>query len=763
VRVASGTRFGPYEILALLGSGGMGDVYRARDTRLLRDVAIKILNPATAPDADLRRRFDREARAIATLNHPHIAALYDIGEEREIQYLVMEYVVGDTLAAHLRSGPLAIDESLRFGIQIADALAAAHREGIIHRDVKPSNVIITSNGAKLLDFGLARPVDVVGEPATTAMTSHCLMSGTVQYMAPEQLLGRPLDVRTDIFALGSVLYEALAGRKAFPGSTQPDVIGAILHLPPAPLSELRPSVPASLEGIVHRCLTKDPVRRWPTADLLLAELRRVKVPAAQPRGGSGQKRSSHTRSALAPPRTGLRSRGVVVLPLKNLSGDPQQEYFVDGMTESLITSLAKAGGFKVISRASAMSYKGTQKPLRTIAEELKVDSVLEGSLMRMANRIRMTLQLVRVSTDSPIWANSYSRDVVDVLEIQDEVADVVATAVKGAMTPTDRRASVTAPRRVVREAHDAYLRGQYHLAIQTSDALRKAFEAFRTAVAIDPTHALSHIGLARYYVAAALFRLMPYADAYAEGWRAAERALTLDPALASAHSILGSIAMYRWQFVEAERAFTRALELDSNDVVTHTEFAKYLSSRGRHEEAIEQIQIAEELDPRAPGPMTEAALVFYTARRFDEAVKEADRAIEMSPAPPAQYARSLALAQLQRYAEAFEGMKRAAVDVHPSTTAGLILVLARTGRLDDATLMLTQLLDAHQGGLATDYDVAEAYAGLNDADHALRHLQAACRQRLPEMIGIAVDPIFDGIRRIGGYQDLLREIGLNPH
>jgi serine/threonine protein kinase/tetratricopeptide (TPR) repeat protein len=760
--LVNGTRLGPYEILALVGSGGMGEVYRAHDPRLHRDVAIKILKEGHLSSADALLRFEREARAIASLNHPHIATLHDIGEHDDTRFLVMEYLAGQSLAVRLASGPLALADALRYAAQTADALDHAHQVGVVHRDLKPANILLTAQGAKLLDFGLAKAI-AVAETAATEMplTERGAVVGTYQYMAPEQFEGREAISATDIFALGAVLFEMITGRKAFPGSTMPRIAAAVLHDVPRPVSQFQPQASGAVDRIVRKCMAKDPEQRWPSAGALRDKLRSVRVESDR----RAQTRMEAPSASVAAPSSahGLwRIRGVAVLPLRNLSGQAAEDYFVDGMTESLITSLAKVGAMKVIARSSVMGYKGSSKPLRQIAKELKVDTILEGSITRSRDRVGINLQLVRVTTDSPIWAEQYNRDFSDVLEVQSEVAQAVADAIKITVTPTEKLRLETT-RKVAREAYDEYLKGQFARRRATREGLAASFEHFTHAIALDPHQASSHVGLAMYYDAAGLYRLIPYQEAFSSGRHAALRAIALDPALGAAYGALGALTLHEWDLAGAQRAFVQAVQLDPNDSLSRQEYAKYLMYLGRLGEAIAQVEHAEEIDPRAPGPCTMGAFVSYTAGDFTRAISWADRAIELAfPSPPAQYVRGLALAQLAQWDQALETMTTAvdASGQHPSTVAGLAYLYARRGMTDEATGLIRALEERHRSGEATSFDLAEAYVGSKQHDRAFEALEQAFNHRVPELIGVAADPIFADLREMPAFRDLVSRIGV---
>lgn len=739
----------------------MGDVYRARDSRLGRDVAIKILKEGHVDAGDRLLRFQREARAIGSLNHPHIARLYDVGAHDRTQYLVMEYLTGQSLAVRLGSGPLSLAEALRYSSETADALEHAHGIGVLHRDLKPANILITSYGAKLVDFGLAKAITPAENASTeTPITEVGTIVGTYRYMAPEQFEGREADARTDVFALGAVLFEMITGRRAFSGNTVASIAAAVLHETPPPVSRFQ-DAPPTLDRIVRKCLAKDPAERWSTAGVLRDQLRAVRI--RPDRGATARtKPPAKSTEELSPSHASRRIRVVAVLPLRNLSGDAAQEYFADGMTESLITSLAKIGAMKVISRTSVMGYKGSSKPLREIAKELKVDTILEGSVTRSHDRVGITVQLVRVTTDSPVWAEQYNRDFSDVLQVQSDVARAVAEAIKVSVTPSEKLRLQAVPK-VVREAYDECLKGQFAFRQLTKAALSAAFDHFTRAIELDPLHALSYVGLARYYDAAGLMRMIPYREAFSSGRKAALDAMGLDHALGEAFGALAMVTLHEWDLRGAEQAFVQALQLDPSDSFSRQEYAKYLMYVGEFDQAISQLELAVEIDPRAPGPHTMGAFVSYVARDFHRAISCANRASELGPSSPAaQYIRGVAKAQLGEWDESLQIMLRAseASGQHPSMLASLVYIYARRGMLGEAERLVADLERRKARGEATAYDLAEAYIGVERPDRAMQALLQAYDEQVPELLGVAVDPMFAGLKELPAFRELVHRVGV---
>ena len=586
--IPAGTRLGPFEILAPLGAGGMGEVYRARDTRLGREVAVKVLPERLAGDPNALSRFEREARAVAALSHPNILAIHDFGEERGVRYAVTELLEGQTLRERLVRERLSWRKAAEIGIAVADGLSAAHMRSIVHRDLKPENIFLTSGGqVKILDFGLARvdaasPEQATAAPTESVATEAGTVLGTLGYMSPEQVSGKSADARSDIFSFGCVLYEMLTGRRAFGGESPGQTMAAILRDQPEEVTAAGASVPDGVNRIVRRCLEKGPGERFQSAgDLSFALKESV---------GSGISTSAPRRPPLSR-RTGLllagaavvlaalvltfrylgrgagpgRIESLAVLPLTNLSGDPQQEYFADGMTEELITALAKVSALRVTSRTTAMRYKGSTKSLPEIAKELGVDAIVEGSVTRSGSQVKITAQLIDASRDRHLWADTFQRDLRDVLALQGEVARAVAGEIGVRLTP-EERLRLTEKKTVNPEAYEAYLKGNDHLFRRTAADARKSIEYFQQAVEKQPDYALAYAGMAEAYETAAgsaQGALSPR-EAFPRAKAAAMRAVELDPTLGEPHvSLAWSSFVFDRDWTTAENQFQRAHPAES--------------------------------------------------------------------------------------------------------------------------------------------------------------------------------------------------------
>ncbi len=810
-----GQKVSHYKILEKMGGGGMGVVYKAEDLRLGRLVALKFLSRELEQESQMVERFQREARAASALSHPHICTVYEIDEYEGQRFIAMELLEGQTLKEVLESGPRQPEQVLEWGVQIADALETAHGRGIIHRDVKPANIFITAQGqVKVLDFGLAKlsphkaarkERDISGASTGShekeSLTVPGMPVGTLAYMSPEQARGEEVDARTDVFSFGAVLYEMATGQTAFGGSTPALTLDAILNRDPVPVAQLNPRVPVALDQIIRRALDKDRKARYLAAaavreDLTLLrrenESRRRSLVTLNLTGWCGPSRFTGRRSRLAAFAVsalivvgivavflglnpgGLRERilggggprridSLAVLPLENVARDPEQDYFADGMTEALITDLAKIDGLKVISRTSVMRYKGMKGPLPEIASELNVDAVVEGSVLKDGNRVRITAQLIDAATDRHLWAETYEREFDDVLALQRDVARAVATQVRNRLTPRERD-RLAAARPVDPAAYEAYLRGRYHWNKRSLEGLEKSIEYFQQAIRADPDYALAHAGLADAYVIMGVndYGALRPREAMARAEAAAKRALQLDETLGEAQASLAIARFsFEWDWPEAERRYKQAIELNPNYATAHHWYAFFLAAMGRHEEAIVEIHKARELDPLSLIINANTGWILYLARRYDEALRQFQGTLEMDPEyGVARIYLGLAYEQLGESELAinqFRGLI-AKEGASPPLHSALGHAYGLAGNTAQARKVVRELEERSRREYVPPHLIARVYAGLGEKDKSMEWLRKAYIERIGDLVFVNVDPTFDPLRSDSRFQDLLRRM-----
>jgi len=672
----TGQTLGHYKILDKLGAGGMGEVYRAEDTTLKRQVALKVLPAALSDDPDSLARFKREARVLASLDHPNIVSIHSVEESDGIRFLTMQLVEGEPLSKLISSGDLPVERILEVAIALADALAAAHEKGVIHRDLKPANIMVTDEGrVKVLDFGLAKTRQelqslLTSEMATELMTEmepltrQGLVVGTVPYMSPEQIQGRPVDPRTDIFSFGVVLYEMACGVRPFQGENSATLMSSILRDEPESIAELRTGVPQVLADTVERCLEKDPENRFQTARELHAQLVELEGELTAGRAEVARTRSKTTRFGIGArvllaaalilavvagvmwltgrgpgeptevTQQGPQIRSLAVLPMRNLSGDPEQDYLVDGMTEALITGLSRIAELQVTSRSSAMRYKGSDKPLAEIARELNVDGLVEGSVAREGDRVAVNAQLIEAATETNLWADRYEREISSILTLQGEVAQAIAQEIQVTLTPQEE-ALLASSREVDPEAYEAYLKGQAQIAEMTPAGLEAAQHYFEQALERDPDYAPAHAGLALVWAGRQQMGLTPVEEAGPKARAAAERALEIDESVAEAHYGLAIVRAWSdWDWEGAETAFRRAIELKPNWADVRAYYAHYLLINQRPAEATVQMERALELDPYNALVQVLNGVVLNGTDRCDEALDFYRGVLEATPNQP---------------------------------------------------------------------------------------------------------------------------------
>jgi eukaryotic-like serine/threonine-protein kinase len=785
-----GQTFGQYRIIEKIGAGGMGEVYRARDEQLGRDVALKVLPSQLLSDDSARRLLIREARTASALNHPNICTIHNVGDTEGRNYIVMEFLTGRPLSELIGENGLPAETLIRYGEQVADALAHAHKHGVIHRDLKSSNIMISPEGrAKVLDFGLAKRHKVEGINEQTQSQSSAGGEGgvgTMLYTAPEVFRGEPTDARSDIWALGVVLYEMACGQRPFGGKTTYEVISRILHEPP---KDLPAHVSPVLRQIIEKCLTKSPTERYQSASEVRTALsvlgahtpasqttvnaaiaeaarlqfkRRMKVAAAVALAlvvllAAAWKFTPakwwHTASA-----DPVALRSIAVLPLKNLSQDPNQDYFADGMTDELTTQLAQISALRVISRTSVMQYKDTKKTLPEVAKELHVNAVVEGSVMQSGDRVRITAQLIDAKSDKHLWAKSYEGDARDVIGLQQEVAHAIADEIKVQLTPQEK-SRLTSARPVNPAAHEAYLKGAY-LNKGTAAQQHRAKEYFEQAIQIDPNYAAAYAGLADYYWSS--LDLRP-TESMPKAKENVLKALELDPDLAQAHSELGAIHFYGdWDWLGAEQEFRRALEINPGDAEIRRYYSIYLAAMGRNDEATTEGRKALDIDPLSISAQVSAGFVLYFTRQYDAAIDQCRKALDLDANSSGAYdcLGSSYLAQ-GNYEEAIAALEKSAAlwNNEPSRLVGLARAYAMADRKAEALKIRAQMqqLSTHQ--YVPPYYFAQIDAALGAKEEAFAALEKALAERDVYLAWLNVDVAFDSLRGDPRLKQILKRVG----
>ena len=726
-----GAQLGPYVLVSQIGAGGMGEVWKARDTRLGRIVAIKQVKEQHS------ERFKQEAKSIASLNNPYICQIHDIGPD----YLVLEYVDGKSLSC-----PLPEREAVKLGIQIATALEAAHKKGIIHRDLKPANVMVTDEGSvKLLDFGLAKlyeqDASISGSPtADFPATQAGAVLGTVAYMSPEQAQGQPADARSDIFSFGLVLYEMLSGKRAFAGDSNFATMTAIVKDEPPPLQTSR-----ILEKIVRKCLAKQPSGRYQTMS---------EIKAALEKGFEEIQSKSSTEP----------QPSIAVLPFVNMSGDKEQEYFSDGLAEEIINALAQIPGLKVIARTSAFAFRGKEQDITKIAEALRVRTILEGSVRKSGNRIRITAQLIDAADGSHLWSERYDRDMTDVFAIQDEISQAITEKLRVRLS-TGRPPAKRDTQNV--EAYNLYLKGRYYqFSRATPEGLAKSRECYEQAIAIDPNYALAWFGLADFYQILGTVGIMPPKLANEECRKAVLKALDLDETLPEVHALLAvlRIADYDWKGADLE--FRRALDLNPGSAVVLTLYSGYyLLPLRRLDESIATSQRALELDPLSPLMHSNLGSAYSAARQWDRAFELYRQALELEPNHFTALV-NLGGTYLEKgeFDKAIRSLETAAQvsGGNPLALGSLGFVHAKAGRIAEAQRFLGNLEELGRKVYVPQLSFGFIYLGLGDNDKFLDSFEKAIEEHSPLTAIMLTFPLFDPIRSHPRYQDLLRKMNLEP-
>jgi serine/threonine-protein kinase len=752
--LAPGTRLAQYEILSPLGSGGMGEVYRARDSRLDREVAIKVMADHIAADPDMRGRFETEARAVAALSHPSIMSIYELAIVDGVPISVMELLEGETLRQRMKRGPIGWREAVEFGAAIAEGLAAAHSKGVIHRDLKPENIFRTTDGVvKILDFGLALhrldAAGLEGDGPTVARTARGVVLGTFGYMSPEQVLGERVDGRSDIFAVGCVMYEMLCGRRLFPGQTPQEVIANVMHDSTPELSTIDADAPPELRSVVLKCIARNPMRRFESALDLAMALRAMLSGSAA--GTPGRR-----------PRP--RGKSLAVLPFVNTSADPQIEYLTDGITESIINSLSQLSGLRVVPRSLVFRYKGLQSDPSTIGLALNARSILTGRVMQQGDVLNIQAELVDTATESQLWGDQFRQKTTDLMTVQEEIAWQISEALRlkltGAQKKRLRKRHTASP-----EAYHEYLRGRYHWNNWTSDSLRRALEHFERALALDPAYALALSGLGDTYGAMAYYGFVAPDNGFPRSRAAATRALELDPDLADAHvSLALALLFHEWNWQAAERELKTALKLNSRLSLAHSVHALFLSSCGRHEEALEQARLGRDLEPLSVFANMGVCWALHFAGRADDARREALRVRELVPGlEEAGNVLINSFERMGRFEDAVAVIRQQRAWGIPLDADALLAAYRENGpegywrmRLS----LLDQVQAAPPGSRTIHFQYAAAHARLGELEEAIDHLTRMVDEHVGGAVFIATDVCFSALHGLPRYDALLRRIGV---
>lgn len=766
-----GLEIGHYTILERIGNGGMGTVYRARDTRLDREVALKFLYPPFTRDADAETRLIAEARAAASLQHPNICVIHEIGETPDGQpFIAMALCLGETLKKRLARGAIEPGEAVGIATQVARGLSAAHSRHIIHRDVKPGNIILEPEGmVKLLDFGLAKSSDV-------SVTAPGFTPGTVAYMSPEQIRGEQVDHRSDLWSLGVVLYEMLAGRRPFRGGNDRVILQAILHEDPERLESAAPGVPVHVAAVVERLLRKDRDARYDSAAEVISGL--AQVTASRPRPSRtkvflagiaallvvlagltiwrGDLADSSLSGAIA---AGTAEPSIAVLPLRNLSTDSVDAVFAVGLTDDLIATLARAGGVRVIASTSTAGFRDRTMDVRQIAESLGVSNILEGGIQKIGSRIRVELRLISARDGSTTWSQAYDRDLEDMFAVQDEIVRTVASEL-GLRFDKDRQLRRHRTRSIA--AYELYLRGSNPLLLRSQAGVWRALEYFQQAIAADSTYAAAHAGLALVQIRRGRTTTdpgMPIRQLYDLAESAARKAVALDDSLPEAHYALGRVLEAKLEIPEAEREIRRAIELDPTRSIYHLSLAYVLAWTGRYDLELEQTQRALQTDPLNPYAHVAMGGALYINGRHDEGMAHLDRVSSIQP--PLQ---ALAFVKAQIYA-AQQRLPEAVAVLRPQAEAGdrmfrglLGHMLARAGQREEANQVLGDLMArAESTGLGA-FQVAMVYTGMGDLDQAFAWLNKSVDDR--SISSMVMGPVFDVLHRDPRFQDFKGRLGL---
>ncbi len=780
-----------YKIIEKLGEGGMGIVYKALDTKLNREVALKFLPPHISKGGIERDRFLQEAQAAASINHPNICVIYEIKDDGEQPYIVMEYVDGSTIRTKLESGPMRIDDAIKYGIQIGEALHEAHSKGIVHRDIKADNIIINSKGqAKVMDFGLAK---LKGSMKLTRTSSTV---GTLGYMAPEQIQGGEVDSRSDIFAFGVLFFEMLTGRLPFRGEHEAAMVYSIVNEDPEPIQKYLPEISTDIVHALGKALEKDPEDRYQHIDDIVSELRRVQKQSGRVSrpsdgktpeidhalSGTKPKDHSHNRSrqfvglgiilvlliagfigyvSFFGKRQSIDS--IAVLPFENVGADPNTEYLSDGITESLINTLSQLSNLTVMSRSSVFRYKGKDIDPQKAGKELGVKAVLTGRVTQRGDNLKISTELVDVSNNTNIWGEQYNRKLSDILIVQEEISKEISRQLSLKLGSEEAK-KLTKHSTENTEAYQLYLKGRFHWNKRKADHLEKAVDYFNQAIEKDPGFALAYAGLASTYSLLPEYSGKPARDFIPKAEKAARKAMELDAMLAEPHAALGYIMNYQWDWEGAEREYKRAIELDPNYPTAHHWYGGILEQQGKLEEALSEYKRAQELDPLSPIITSNVGKLFIYMQRYDLALEQFNKVLELDQNFLfAHVFLGIMYAQQNKFDEAIRELQKVRQILpadNPYGIGELGYIYAKAGKKNEAIKILNQLLEFSKKGKTLSVQIAYIYAGLNDKDKAFEWLEKGYNEQNRFLGYLKIDHPWDSLRSDSRYTAMLKKIGL---